>query len=274
MELLQTKATSIYIQPDEPMDAPEGSLWIQVSENESEGEEDSDEIIITVNGIPPDVNGNIEVPIPEKLPNPQKLIFTGNVNKNYDGSTEVSIDIPKEITVNGKNADENGNIEIDIPIEITVNGKNPDENGNIEINFSVNGNEADENGNINLNIPDAQQQSDWNQNNSSNITFIKNRTHWEETINGVSTVHPLDDKFIPNSIARVSDIPDAILNPGVAAVGQTIVVKAIDENGKPIEWEVIDFPEVDLTGYYTKEEIDVLLDNYITTVDTLIGEEE
>jgi hypothetical protein len=33
-----------------------------------------------------------------------------------------------------------------------------------------------------------------------------------------------------------------IKTPGTAEVGQTIVVKAVDENGKPTEWEATDFP--------------------------------
>lgn len=34
--------------------------------------------------------------------------------------------------------------------------------------------------------------------------------------------------------------------PETAEVGQTIVVKAVDENGKPTEWEATDFPVVDI----------------------------
>jgi hypothetical protein len=38
-------------------------------------------------------------------------------------------------------------------------------------------------------------------------------------------------------------IPDGgIPIPNTASVGQTVVVKAVDENGKPTEWEVADFP--------------------------------
>ena len=35
---------------------------------------------------------------------------------------------------------------------------------------------------------------------------------------------------------------DYIPNPSTASVGQTIAVKAVDENGKPTEWEAVDFP--------------------------------
>lgn len=37
---------------------------------------------------------------------------------------------------------------------------------------------------------------------------------------------------------------DVILVPSTAAVGQTITVKAVDENGKPTEWEAVDMPSV------------------------------
>jgi hypothetical protein len=48
----------------------------------------------------------------------------------------------------------------------------------------------------------------------------------------------------------------------------------VDENGRPIAWEAIDFSSIDLDDYYTKEEIDALLNDYITTIDTLVGEED
>lgn len=44
-------------------------------------------------------------------------------------------------------------------------------------------------------------------------------------------VHKLEEKYIPDSIAKV----------GTAEVGQTIVVKSVDENGKPTEWECKDY---------------------------------
>jgi len=46
-------------------------------------------------------------------------------------------------------------------------------------------------------------------------------------------------------------IPESITPPAAAAVGQTIVVKAVDENGKPTEWEAADFPKgasIDVTA--------------------------
>ena len=50
---------------------------------------------------------------------------------------------------------------------------------------------------------------------------------------------PVDEFIIPDTIARVSDV---VTNPVAAQVGQTIVVKAVDENGRPVEWEAVDLP--------------------------------
>ena len=38
---------------------------------------------------------------------------------------------------------------------------------------------------------------------------------------------------------------DYIPNPSTASVGQTIVVKSVNENGQPTEWEAVDIPTVD-----------------------------
>ena len=58
---------------------------------------------------------------------------------------------------------------------------------------------------------------------------------------GVQLVVPicLDESFIPSAIARTDDVIQA---PVSAIVGQTVVVKAIDENGRPTEWECVDLP--------------------------------
>jgi hypothetical protein len=36
------------------------------------------------------------------------------------------------------------------------------------------------------------------------------------------------------------EVKDVVVAPSTAKVGQTIIVKSIDENGKPVEWEAID----------------------------------
>lgn len=42
--------------------------------------------------------------------------------------------------------------------------------------------------------------------------------------------------------------PALVVVPGTAKVGQTIVVKAVDENGKPTEWEAVDLPSGGVGG--------------------------
>jgi hypothetical protein len=45
---------------------------------------------------------------------------------------------------------------------------------------------------------------------------------------------PTTKKYVDDSIV------DKISTPSVMSVGQTIIVKSVDENGKPIEWEAVD----------------------------------
>ena len=45
--------------------------------------------------------------------------------------------------------------------------------------------------------------SDWAENDSESLSYIKNRTHW---VSDSGTVFPISEKFIPKSIARLSDI--------------------------------------------------------------------
>ena len=61
------------------------------------------------------------------------------------------------------------------------------------------------------------------------------------TIDKYNTVlHKLDEKFLPEEVALKDE---TISIPQTATVGQILSVKAIDENGKPIEWETIDLPK-------------------------------
>ena len=48
---------------------------------------------------------------------------------------------------------------------------------------------------------------------------------------------------------EISDIPEFVPVPETAEVGQTVVVKAVDENGKPTEWE----PKTDYPAYADPE---------------------
>jgi hypothetical protein len=75
-----------------------------------------------------------------------------------------------------------------------------------------------------------------------------------------------------------------------AEVGQTVIVKAVDENGKPTEWEAVDFPEaatpdwnaaegqsghvLNRTHYYIGTENQTLLDKTITVASNQFMEYE
>lgn len=60
------------------------------------------------------------------------------------------------------------------------------------------------------NLPIAEQViPDWDQNDPKSKEYIKNRPFYEDK-SGV--VHQLDEKFIPDTIARTSDIEDSILD--------------------------------------------------------------
>lgn len=48
---------------------------------------------------------------------------------------------------------------------------------------------------------------DWNDNDPNSIHYIKNRTHW---VDDDETVHPLDEQFIPSSIARTSNVSNLV----------------------------------------------------------------
>ena len=59
-------------------------------------------------------------------------------------------------------------------------------------------------------------------------------TYHTIAINGqVMGIEKLDAKYLPDDAVKVT---------ATAQVGQTLIVKAIDENGKPIEWECVDMP--------------------------------
>lgn len=48
---------------------------------------------------------------------------------------------------------------------------------------------------------------DWNDNDPNSIHYIKNRTHW---VDDDETVHPLDEQFIPSSVARTSNVSNLV----------------------------------------------------------------
>lgn len=72
------------------------------------------------------------------------------------------------------------------------------------------------------------------------------------------TVHKVDEKYLPDGIAKAD----------TAEVGQTIVVKSVDENGKPTEWEAADLP----TNYRLIKRI--MLEEETATIDAFTTDED
>lgn len=71
----------------------------------------------------------------------------------------------------------------------------------------------------------------------------------------------LDEKFVPSTIARTSEV---IPVPIAAEAGQTIAVKAVDENGKPTEWEAVDIiTETEINSLMTALKSDIPTDEHI-----------
>ncbi len=66
--------------------------------------------------------------------------------------------------------------------------------------------------------------ADWNQNDESALDYVKNRTHW---VDG-EAVHQLDEKFIPDTIARTEHIHN---NYGVCSTGASTVAKTVEIEG-------------------------------------------
>lgn len=72
------------------------------------------------------------------------------------------------------------------------------------------------------------------------------------------------NSMIPEDVALKSDIPtlptkvselendiNYVSAPVAAEVGQVIAVKAVDEKGKPTEWEAVNVDDGEVTVYYT-----------------------
>lgn len=66
--------------------------------------------------------------------------------------------------------------------------------------------------------------ADWNQNDENAADYVKNRTHW---VDG-ETVHQLDEKFIPDTIARTEHIHN---NYGVCSTGASTAAKTVQIDG-------------------------------------------
>ena len=98
----ESLGNKIYTQNEEPVDAADGALWVDLDEISSSPSiiprptsEDNGTYLGYENGkakwMPVTASG---IDIPTTLPNPNALTFTGAVNASYDGSSEVSVEIP------------------------------------------------------------------------------------------------------------------------------------------------------------------------------------
>lgn len=72
-----------------------------------------------------------------------------------------------------------------------------------------------------------------------------------DTDNNGEILKVVDGRWVADTI-EMPDMLDSIPTPLTAQVGQTIVVKAVDENGRPTEWECVNLP--------TDEHINALID--------------
>lgn len=100
-------------------------------------------------------------------------------------------------------------------------------------------------------------------------TFYDGGVYTLKLVHNITELKQLDEKYIPDTIARAEDvealqalvgdtsvseqienaIADAgfVVSPSVATVGQILSVKSVDENGKPTEWEAVN-PEANTSG--------------------------
>ncbi|MBQ8238120.1 MAG: hypothetical protein IJZ39_08250 [Oscillospiraceae bacterium] len=87
---------------------------------------------------------------------------------------------------------------------------------------------------ITIGLPSGtSENADWDQNDASQPGYVNNRTHW---VDDNQTVHPLDEKFIPDTIARKAEV---LPMPQAADAGQFIKVSAVDENGTVTATEAV-----------------------------------
>lgn len=70
-------------------------------------------------------------------------------------------------------------------------------------------------------------------------TSLVQNSNLASHINDTSNPHNVTCEQI-GALPNTTVIPDAVVNPATATVGQTIVVKTVDENSKPTEWECVD----------------------------------
>lgn len=79
------------------------------------------------------------------------------------------------------------------------------------------------------------------------------------------------------ALAKAMGGNGAVIAPATASVGQTIVVKAVDENGKPTEWEAVSRDDakkvtiIDMTAFVPGK-IDCSYSDYAELIQRLIND--
>ena len=216
-------------------------------------------------------DGDLDLTIPDALPNPEKLTFTG-IQAEYDGSVPVSVMIPTK-TSDLKN--DSGYVTsvpdaLPNPHKLTFTGA---------VTGEYDGSQA-----VTVALPEVMTV----ELTESNGTYAANKTQQEilaayeagqevRCIEG-SMVLPLvqchvgfcafacvyntklysvlikaTDNSVTLTVTDASaggsvDLSGYIPAPETAAVGQTVAVKAVDETGKPTEWEAVNLPEAGESG--------------------------
>lgn len=105
---------------------------------------------------------------------------------------------------------------------------------------------------------------------SSHVSFEPSDAVWY-VYEPATAVQKLDEKYVPDSIARTDNVVPV---PESTEVGQTLVVKTIDENGRPTGWETVetqsDWNQNDTSAPdFIKNKPDVVLRSEIEEVDAI-----
>lgn len=208
-------------------------------------------------------DGDLDLTIPDTLPNPHKLTFAG-IPAEYDGSAPVSVTIPTKTS----------DLKNDSGYVTSVPGALPNPH-KLTFTGAVTG-EYDGSQAVTVALPEVMTV----ELTQSNGTYTANKTQQEilaayeagqevRCIEG-SMVLPLvqchvgfcafacvyntklysvlikaTDNSVTMTVTDASasgsmDLSGYIPAPETAAVGQTVVVKAVDETGKPTQWEAVD----------------------------------
>lgn len=164
--------------------------------------------------------------VPKALPNPQKLILTGAVETEYDGSGEVKVEIPV-----------GGSKDVHIGSEPPTNGEaiwiNPDEEPeDDDVSLEEVVSQVVDNC-----VPTWAKQPNKPKYTAAEVGALPADTPIPEGVTDEQIKNAVD-AYLTENPPEGGGIPI----PSSAQVGQTIVVKAVDESGKPTEWEAVDLP--------------------------------